>query len=313
MKIRMTQPSFPIILLICLFTSGALSQVRRRPIPKQRTGKPLQLEPLTSVQKKVVSDLIERAKSLELTYQTDITRFTSAAESLGFSLGDDNIRQLPAGPIRTYLMAMVYGYHDAGVLLGMLFREGFNNSFYEAQATVSGINRRPQIIEEIGRRWKVNIMQVGLRQAQRQIFDNASALKNKLVLLLARTPTADIPSSTQSSDWLFPTPRMRGEYSALTKTTMYDLGEGFSAGHIEIAPGVPAVAMFFLVPIPKEEVSDADLALAFASKVVKLSNLLSDTVLAREKDSEYRFRTANGKVLIVALNANREMAILRFE
>jgi hypothetical protein len=275
------------------------------------------LIPLILEQKKIVVDLIERAKSLELTYQTYPHEFAISTESFMYALGSE-MERFPAGQIKTHLIAMAYGYRDAGILWGMLTNTGVADAFYRAQAATTGKDRRPQLIEEIGRRWRINVMQMGLNQAQRKIFNNASNLKDKLISLLARTPTSDAVSSIESNEWTFPKPGMQGKYSNITKTTMYDLGDGIFAGHIEIVKGVPAVAMFFLLNVPddddadEEKVSDADLALAFASKVVKLPDQLSDTILNQEKDSEYRFRTASGKVLIVALK-DREIAILRFE
>lgn len=316
MRIRLPLLFISTLIAICLVSSITQSQTRRRSSAKTKNTKVQQLVPLTLEQKRVVVDLIERAKSIELTYQTNPHQFATATDTLIFILDSDTIKQFPAGIIKTYLIGVVYGYRDAGALWGMLTGTGLADAFYGAQASTTGRDGRPQLIEEIGRRWNINVMRMGLRQAQRKIFNNASNLKDKLISLFARTPTADM-SSIESNEWTFPKPGMKGEYSDVTKTIMYDLGQGFFAGHIELVPGVPAVAMFFFVPIPKEEVSkevsQADLALVFASKAVKLSKLLSDTILEKEKDSEYRFRTASGKILIVALNPNREMAILRFE
>lgn len=312
MRIRLPLLFISALIAICLVSSVTQSQTRHRPTTKQKNTKTQQLLPLTLEQKQVAADLIEQAKSVELTYQTEPSQYAIAAETFMYALGAE-MERFPAGPIKTHLVAMAYGYRDAGVLWGMLTGTSITNSFYEAQAATTGKDRRPQLIEEIGRRWRINVMQMGLNQAQRKIFNNASHLKDKLISLLVRTPTSEVTSSTESNEWTFPKLGMKGEYSDLTKTTMYDLGQGFFAGHIELAPGAPAVAMFLSVPIPKEEVSDVDLALVFASKAVKLSKLLTDTMLEKEKDSEYRFRTASGKILIVALNSNREMAILRFE
>jgi hypothetical protein len=311
MKTNVIRLTAPAILLLCMFVGVVQSQTRRS-ANRRMNSSTQRLTPLTPAQKQTVSKFIERAKSLELTYQINPLDYITAAEGFDSFISANEIKLLPQGAVKTYLVSMVYGYADAATLLGTLTHTGLKNAFYGAQEA-AGRNSRLKVIEDIGVRWRMNVLQVGLNQAQRRIFNNASTLKNKLISLLGRTPTLDILPSTESNEWTFPNPSMRGEYSDLTKTTMYDLGHGIFAGHIELVPGVPAVAMFLSVPFPKEEVSDANLALLFASKAVKLSKLLSDTVLEREKDSEYRFRTASGKVLIVALNPNREIAILRFE
>ncbi len=306
---------------IILFSHSTLSQVRHRPTTRQKNAKTQQLLPLTPDQKQIVSNFIARANSFELTYQTDQFEYAAKAEGFASFLNTDDIKQFPAGPIKTNLVAMVYGYGDVGILLGMLTHTGFSDAFYSAQVATTGRDGRPQRIEEIGKRWNINVMQVGLNQSQRRIFINASNLKDKLILLLARTPTASVAysdlgpnsSNPQSNDWIFPKPGTQCRYSPITKVDMCDLGDGIFVGHVELAPGHPAVAVLFPIPVPKEEVSDADLALAFASKVVKLPDQLSETILDREKDSEYRFRTASGKVLIVALDASRKTAVIQFE
>lgn len=302
----------PLALLVFLCAIVTQAQTRHHPGTRQKKAKVQQLPSLTAEQKQVVADLIDRAKSIELTYQTDPSQFATSTDSLRYFLNTDKILQFPAGPIKTYMIGMIYGYGDAGILWGMFTHTGFSDAFYGAQATVNGRDSRPEVIEGISARWHIDVMQMGLNEAQRKIFNNASKLKNELISLLARTPTADVAPTSERGEWTFPRPGMKGMYSEVSKTLMYDLGDGILAGHIELLLGQPAVTIFFLPNVPKEEVSDADLALAFASKVVKLPDQLSDTILNQEKDSEYRFRTASGKVLIVALK-ERKVAILRFE
>ncbi|HEX8138689.1 MAG TPA: hypothetical protein VF544_14070 [Pyrinomonadaceae bacterium] len=316
MKNRTIQYAALVFFIICLLSHPAFSQTRRRPTTKQNSAKTQQLLPLTLDQKRIVSNFIARANSFELIYQTDQFEYALKAEGFASFLRADDIKQFPAGPIKTYLVAMVYGYGDVGILLGMLTHTGFSDAFYSAQAATTGRDGRPQRIEEIGKRWNINVMQIGLNQAQRRIFNNASTLKGKLSLLLSRTPTAILTSpGSKGSDWIFPKPGMQCRYSSVTKTEMCDLGDNIFAGHIELAPGVPAVAIVFplAVPVPKEELSDADVAIAFASKVVKLHPVLSEARLDQEKENEHRFRTADGKVLIVALATDRRSAIIKFE
>lgn len=319
-KNRTTQSTALVFFIICLFSQPVLSQDRHPPT-KQKNAKKQQLLPLTLDQKRIVSDFIARANSFELIYQTDQFEYAAKAEGFASFLGADDIKQFPAGTIKTYLVAMVYGYGDVGILLGMLTHTGFSDAYYSAQAATTGRDGRPQRIDEIGKRWNINVRQTGLNQAQRRIFSNASNLKDKLMLLLARTPTASgssfdpshSSSNQHSNDWTFPKPGTQCRYSPKTKVDMCDLGNGIFAGYVELAPGHSAVAVLFPILVPKEEVSDADLALAFASKVVELPKLLSDTIMEKKKGSEHRFRTASGKVVIVALDPGRKIAVVRFE
>lgn len=188
MRIRLPLLFISALIAIFLVSGVTQSQTRRRSSAKAKNAKMQQLVPLTLEQKKMVADLIERAKSIEITYQTDPYKFATAAETFMFALGAE-MERFPSGPIKTHLIAMAYGYRDSGVLWGMLTGTSVTNSFYEAQAAATGKDRRPQLIEEIGKRWRLDVMQIGLNQAQRKIFNNAANLKDKLSFLLARTPT----------------------------------------------------------------------------------------------------------------------------
>lgn len=290
-----------VLIVVCLLNQSVLSQSRRR---VGRTPSPsLTLIPLTAEQKAEIAGVIQRANLADYNFKFNRYEILSM-QALGVgSEARQLAASLPHGDVQDMLNAMGVAYHDAGIL----FSAYHNDPFHSQQ----------QVMQVIERYRMQNLPSYAMVL---RVFGIASMVKDKLVAALAKSPTAQARTSSSSqtsadSEWIFPKPGAQGRYSDLTKTTMYDLGDNIFAGHIELSPGVPAVAVIFplAVSVPKEEISDADLALIFASKVVKLSPVLSEARLGQKKENEYRFRTASGKVLIVALEATRRIAILRFE
>ena len=110
------------------------------------------------------------------------------------------------------------------------------------------------------------------------------------------------------SDWTFPTPGMKSQYSEQLKTTIYNLGHGFHAARVKLEG-----MMFVFVALPEGSgrIPDSDLALVVASKTLLLPRQGEDAVLEKENEYEHRFRTVGGRVASVTLAHDRKTAIVR--
>ena len=107
---------------------------------------------------------------------------------------------------------------------------------------------------------------------------------------------------------------MQGHYNEEAKVVIYDLGDAIFAGHLKLDTNqgpLAVVLVVFGVPVPRNEMSDQDLALVAASKVASLPERVADTVMQRADTGEYRFRTTSGKVIGVAIAYDRKTAIVR--
>lgn len=117
-----------------------------------------------------------------------------------------------------------------------------------------------------------------------------------------------------NEEWAFPKQGMSGRYSENIKGTIYDLGDAIFAGHMKLDTNQGPLSLVFVVfgvPVPRDNMSDADLALVVASKVARLPERVADTVMGRADNGEYRFRTTSGKVIGVAIAYDRKTAIAR--
>lgn len=128
------------------------------------------------------------------------------------------------------------------------------------------------------------------------------------LLILAFAPASISQTKPTKSEWTFPAPGIKSRYDRELKGTIYDLGDGFHA-HRRITGS--QFLVFVSLPERLAEMEDSDLALVVASKVLKLPRLLSDTLLERESEFEFRFRTAGGRVAGVTLAHDRKSAIVR--
>jgi hypothetical protein len=116
-------------------------------------------------------------------------------------------------------------------------------------------------------------------------------------------------------EWTFPKAGMQGHYNEEAKVVIYDLGDAIFAGHMKLDTNqgpLAVVLVVFGVPVPRDEMSDADIALVVAYKVSSLPERVADTVMGRADSGEYRFRTTGGKVIGVAIAYDRKTAIARF-
>lgn len=66
-----------------------------------------------------------------------------------------------------------------------------------------------------------------------------------------------------------------------------------------------------VIPLTPQTITEADLALTVAAKVLKLPRMLADTVLENRGDFEHRFRTASGRVAVVTIAHDRRSAVVR--
>lgn len=150
-----------------------------------------------------------------------------------------------------------------------------------------------------------------------QVERQAQQLSGQLDELADGSNAGGSKSSEGGGDegWAFPKQGMSGRYSEDIKGMIYDLGDAIFAGRMKLDTnqGPLSIALVvFGVPVPRDKMSDGDLALVVASKVASLPERVSDTVMERSDSGEYRFRTTGGKVIGVAIAYDRKTAMARF-
>ncbi len=128
-----------------------------------------------------------------------------------------------------------------------------------------------------------------------------------MLLLLAASTFAQQPKP--KSEWKIDAPDSRCEYSEEAKACVYDLGDGFRAMRQKLSGHYFVIVGFSNQP--PDAVSDPQLAIAVAAKVVTLAPLLKDAILKPKNDHEHLFRTATGRTAGVTIAADRKSAVVR--
>jgi hypothetical protein len=113
-----------LITLAVLVVSSCLSttsgQTRRRvPQTKKRTPA-VKYEPLTEDQKRSISEILEAARALEVTYQYDPSRYYDESSALA-GRAYNFTPTLPDGAVKNSVFLMARAYEDAGYLYSTIF------------------------------------------------------------------------------------------------------------------------------------------------------------------------------------------------
>jgi hypothetical protein len=331
MKKRVVQLTALALSALCLFVGTTSAQHRRamrRPTPSRS-----RFVPLTAEQKAAVADILEKANALEVTYNYRPEHYADDAFAVSSESGKVE-DALPEGTMKYLLLDMWSAWRAAAFMYGtcMPSMKGSWHRFVEADIREAQVTGRKtdtsDPIPEIIRDYKLQNMHPC--QAQRVLFNNARIITMRARAVLDASPTArgeqpshadsntppDQADATADTDegWAFPKQGMQGRYSEETKGVIYDLGNAIFAGHMNLDTNqgaLPVVFVVFGVPIPRDEMSDGDLALVVAYKVSSLPERVADTVMGRADSGEYRFRTASGKVIGVAIAYDRKTAIAR--
>lgn len=333
MKKRVVQLTALALAVLCLFVGTASAQ-RRRPTRRPSTPR-TRFAPLTAEQKAAVADILEKANALEVTYNYRPEKYADDAFDVSSESGKAE-DALPEGTMKYLLLDMWSAWRAAAFMYGtcMPSMKGSWHRFVEADIREAQVTGRKtdatDPIPEIVREYKLQNMNPC--QAQRVLFNNARIITMRARAVLDASPTtrgaqpssradnAAPPNGTDAvadagGEWTFPKPGMQGRYNEEAKVVIYDLGDAIFAGHMKLDTNqgpLAVVLVVFGVPVPREEVGDADLALVVAYKVASLPERVADTVMGRADSGEYRFRTTGGKVVGVAIAYDRKTAIARF-
>jgi hypothetical protein len=301
--------------------------------------------PLTPEQKEAVVELIKQAGEVDYSYKFQRRKELWTQASHVWAQSGKVADTLPEGNLKKLVLATGRAYHDVAVMwcgytnqFGYFTREdvmrviewldmqnmspsemvvttfGAASKLKDALSaalarsptaqspTVPSVDRRASPTEASGGETNLTLDQLERRAHQ------LSGELDKLAT--GSDEKSDGTSLTTGGDWSFPKQGMRSHYNETIKGMVYDLGDGIYAGHTKLGDD-PVVTIIFSVPVLKDEMNDADLALFTASKAVNLPRLLADTVLKQENSFEHRFRTAGGKIVLVTLARDRETAIVR--
>jgi hypothetical protein len=320
--------------LAVLCSLGGVASAQRRRTNRRPSTPRTRFAPLTAEQKAAVADILEKANALEVTYNYRPEKYADDAFDVSSKSGKAE-DALPEGMMKYLLLDMWSAWRAAAFMYGtcMPSMKGSWHRFVEADIREAQVTGRKtdttDPIPEIVREYRLQNMSPC--QAQRVLFNNARIITMRARAVLDASPTArgaqpsgradnDAPpdqadaAADTGGEWTFPKAGMQGHYNEEAKVVIYDLGDAIFAGHLKLDTNqgpLAVVLVVFGVPVPRNEMSDGDLALVAASKVASLPERVADTVMGRADTDEYRFRTTSGKVIGVSIAYDRKTAIVR--
>jgi len=174
-----------VLLIQCMYTDVIPAQAhraRRTPATQQK------LTPLTEWQKDALTDLIARADELEVTYRYTPSKFSD--ESADLSSGCKSVaEEMPEGQVKDVMLKMGQAYEDAGIIYGTATGTGLRTRSYEV-FNESRRSKGEQTWNYLGEILSTyNVEHLAPYDAQRAVFNNASALKRRLQVYLRKSPT----------------------------------------------------------------------------------------------------------------------------